>query len=130
MDLRSADEVFGQFLSLCESAGPERCALAGGGQTAAARVEQLFAQVKVAPIPAPGVRPPLLSPQTLSYGDLLLSQFQPLRAPGTWPVNAANLDAALRGDGSSLESAATACFWMGISLLTQTNGGSCRRFDG
>jgi pimeloyl-ACP methyl ester carboxylesterase len=24
----SADEVFGQFLSLCESAGPERCALA------------------------------------------------------------------------------------------------------
>jgi pimeloyl-ACP methyl ester carboxylesterase len=108
MDLRSADEVFGQFLSLCESAGPERCALAGGGQTAAARVEQLFAQVKVAPIPAPGVRPlPLLSPQTLSYSDLLLSQFAPLRAPGVWPGNAADLDAALRGDGSALASGAS-----------------------
>jgi hypothetical protein len=41
----AADEVFDRFLALCESAGPERCALAGGGQTAAERAEQLFARV-------------------------------------------------------------------------------------
>jgi hypothetical protein len=41
----AADTVFDRFLSLCESAGSARCALAGGGQTAAARVEQLFAQL-------------------------------------------------------------------------------------
>ena len=110
MFLSSADEVFGKFLSLCESAWPERCALAGHGQTAAARVEQLFAQVKVAPIPAPGARPPLLSPQRLSYGDLLLSQLQPMGAPGMWPRNAADLDAALRGDGSALASGASELF--------------------
>src|SRR5438477_57498 len=75
----AADEVFDQFLSLCENAGPERCALAGVGQAPAVRAAQLFKQVKGAPIPAPGVRPPLLSPWTLSYSDLLLSQFEPMR---------------------------------------------------
>jgi len=103
----AADEVFDQFLSLCDSAGPGRCALAGGGETAAARVEQLFARVKRAPIPAPGARPALLSRQKLSYGDLLLSQFQPMRAPRVWPQNAADLAAALGGDGSALESGAS-----------------------
>ncbi|MFL6352670.1 MAG: alpha/beta fold hydrolase [Bryobacteraceae bacterium] len=102
-----ADAVFGQFLSLCESAGPERCALAAGGQTPAERVESLFAQVKGTPIPAPGVRPPLLSPWSLSYSDLLLSQFQPMRAPSTWEGNAADLDAAIRGDASALASVAS-----------------------
>jgi pimeloyl-ACP methyl ester carboxylesterase len=114
-----SDEVFDRFLSLCDGAGPERCALAGGGHTAAARVEQLFAQVKRVPIPAPGARPPLSSLQTLRYGDLLLSQFPPLRAPRVWPGNAADLAAALRGDGSALESGAsgflTPAGWAGIA---------------
>lgn len=103
----AADAVFNQFLSLCGSAGPERCALAGGSQTPAERVESLFAQVKGTPIPAPGVRPPLLSPSTLSYSDLLLSQFEPMRAPSRWEGNAADLDAALRGDASALASGAS-----------------------
>jgi pimeloyl-ACP methyl ester carboxylesterase len=103
----AADGVFEQFLSLCEKAGPERCALAGGDQTAAARAAQLFKQVKEAPIPAPGLRPALLSPWTLSYSDLLLSQFEPLRAPRIWPRNAAALSAALQGDASSLASGAS-----------------------
>jgi pimeloyl-ACP methyl ester carboxylesterase len=102
-----ADEVYDQFLSLCQSAGPEHCALAGGGETAAERFERLVARLKRAPIPAPGVRPPLSSTQKLSYGDMLVSQFNPMRAPSTWPTNAANLAAALRGDGSTLESAAS-----------------------
>jgi pimeloyl-ACP methyl ester carboxylesterase len=96
-DVSSTDEVFDQFLALCDGAGPERCALAGGGQTAFERVEQLFAQVRRAPIPAPGATPPLSSPEELSYGDLLISQFQPLRVPSTWPANAAALAAALGG---------------------------------
>jgi hypothetical protein len=64
--------------------------------------------VKRAPIPAPGANPALSSLQTLSYGDLLLSQFEPLRAPGDWPKNAASLAAVLRGDGSVLASGASA----------------------
>jgi pimeloyl-ACP methyl ester carboxylesterase len=118
-DSSAADEVFDQFLTLCDGAGPERCALAGGGQTAAERVEQLFAQVRRAPIPAPGARPPLSSPEELSYGDLLLSQFEPLRAPIRWPANAAALAAALGGDGSALETGAspflTPAGWAGVT---------------
>jgi hypothetical protein len=49
-----ADEVFGRFLSLCESAGPERCALAGGERSPAERWERLLARLKRGPIPAPG----------------------------------------------------------------------------
>jgi pimeloyl-ACP methyl ester carboxylesterase len=98
----AADEVFAQFLSLCKEAGPERCALAGGSRSPAGRVAQLFEQVKGAPIPAPGLTPPLLSPWTLSYSDLLLSQFQPMRDPGVWPRNAADLATALQGDASAL----------------------------
>jgi pimeloyl-ACP methyl ester carboxylesterase len=103
----AADDVFEQFLSVCDRAGPERCALAGGGQTAAARVEQLFARLMAgATIVAPGATPPLLSPQTLGYTELLFSQFQPTRAPGVWPRNVADFAAALRGDGSGLASGA------------------------
>jgi pimeloyl-ACP methyl ester carboxylesterase len=104
----STDEVYDQFLSLCEGAGPERCALAGGDQTAAERFKRLSERLKRAPIPAPGASPPLLSPQELTYGDMLLSQGAAAQFPGTWPENAANLAAALRGDGSGLESAAAA----------------------
>ncbi|HET6830605.1 MAG TPA: alpha/beta hydrolase [Solirubrobacterales bacterium] len=101
------DEVHDRFLSLCENAGPVRCALAGGSKTATQRFRRLVRRVKRKPIPAPGVQPPLSSPQKLSYGDLLLSQFQPLRSPGSWPNNAAALRAALAGDGSTLESTAS-----------------------
>lgn len=103
----AADAVFKQFLSLCDLAGPDRCALAGDGQTAEARVGQLFEQVTGAPIPAPGVRPTFLSAWTLSYSDLLLSQFEPMRAPRLWPRNAADLDAALGEDASVLASSAS-----------------------
>jgi pimeloyl-ACP methyl ester carboxylesterase len=100
----AADTVFGRFLALCDSAGPERCALAGGGQTAAERVDRLFARLRRGPIPAPGASPPRLSREELSYSGLLFSQFQPMRAPSSWSQNAADLDAALRGDGSALAS--------------------------
>lgn len=94
----SADEVFGRFEALCESAGPDRCALAGGRRSVADRVETLFARVRREGVPAPDSRPP----GRLSYGDLLLSLFQPLRDPAKWPGMADDLDAALAGDGSAL----------------------------
>jgi TAP-like protein len=93
-----ADEVFDRLLALCQNAGPKRCALAGGGQTAAELVNGLFARVKRAPLPAPSASPR----GNLSYSDLILTQFNPLRLPETWPDDAKDLDAAVRGDGSAL----------------------------
>jgi pimeloyl-ACP methyl ester carboxylesterase len=104
----SADEVYDQFLSLCDGAGPERCALAGGRHTPAERFKRLSKRLKRAPIPAPGVQPPLSSTQKLTYGDMLISQNAAVAEPDTWPQNAANLTAALRGDGSGLEGVAPA----------------------
>ena len=98
----AADEVFDRFLALCEGAGPQRCALAGGEQSPAQRWERLVARIERAPIPAPGADPP----GDLSHGDLLISQFQPMRAPRSWPDNATELRAALGGDASALETTA------------------------
>jgi pimeloyl-ACP methyl ester carboxylesterase len=103
----AADEVFHQFLALCESAGPKRCALAGGRQSASQRWARLLARIKRRPIPAPGANGTQLSPHELNYGDLLLSQFEPMRAPRTWPQDAANLRAALGGDGTALKNSAS-----------------------
>jgi pimeloyl-ACP methyl ester carboxylesterase len=102
----SADVVFDQLLSLCEGAGPGRCALAGGSESPAERFERLVARLKRAPIPAPGAKPPLSSREKLSYADLLLSQFNPLRGPDLWPQDARDIAAALGGDGSALETEA------------------------
>jgi pimeloyl-ACP methyl ester carboxylesterase len=93
-----ADAVFDQFLALCQSAGPRRCALAGGRQTAAQRINQLFARLGRSPIPAPAASPP----GKLTYEDLVLSQYNPLRVPESWPADAKDLEAAIRGDGSAL----------------------------
>lgn len=100
------DEVFDQFLGLCQSAGPRACALAGRARTAAERFDLLVGRVREAPIPAPAADPP----GALDYGDLLLSQFQPLRNPAAWPQNAAALDEALGGDASRLEAEARPYF--------------------
>jgi pimeloyl-ACP methyl ester carboxylesterase len=97
-----ADPVFNQMLALCEDAGPKRCALAGGRLTAAERAHRLFARARRAPIPAPSANPP----GKLTYGELLVSQNEPLRIPETWPDNAKDLAAAARGDGSALATSA------------------------
>ncbi len=97
-NVSSADEVFAQFVKLCQEAAAGRCALAGHGEPVAQRVETLFAMARRAPIPAPHADPP----GTLSYGDLQLSTFNPLRLPLTWPQFAKDLDAAAGGDASAL----------------------------
>ncbi|QNK82875.1 alpha/beta hydrolase [Nakamurella sp. PAMC28650] len=95
----SADQVFEQFVAQCQKAGRTRCALAGHGQTVAQRVADLFAKVRRAPIPAPHADPP----GELSFADLQVSTFTPLRVPLTWPTFANDLEAAIDGDASALE---------------------------
>ena len=79
-----ADAVFEQFVALCQGAGPARCALARHPETAAARVARLFRRARRAPIPAPHADPP----GELSYSDLLLTTFNPIRTPTLAPVRA------------------------------------------
>jgi len=98
----STDEVFQQFLAKCEAAGPAHCALAGHGETPAARVDRLFARAKQAPIPAPGATPP----GELAFSDLQVASFAPLRDPDLWPAYAEQLNAAVEGDPSALATAA------------------------
>jgi pimeloyl-ACP methyl ester carboxylesterase len=96
------DAVFEQFLALCQGAGPSGCALARYPETVETRVTRLFERARRAPIPAPHADPP----GRLTYSDLLLTTFSPLRDPNTWPEYAAQLDAAANGDASALEDAA------------------------
>ena len=101
-DAAGTDQVFNQFLTLCDQAGPDKCALAGHGEPAAARVARLFAQVKAAPIPAPNASPP----DELHYSDLQLTSFPAMRDPHLWPQYAAELNAAVDGDVTALVTAA------------------------
>jgi pimeloyl-ACP methyl ester carboxylesterase len=100
-DAATTDQVFTQFLTLCDQAGPDKCALAGHGEPAAARVTRLFEQVKQAPIPAPTMNPP----DQLRYSDLKISSFSPMRDPHSWPQYAADLNAAVDGDVTALVTA-------------------------
>lgn len=101
----STDAVFDEFLRLCEEAGPDRCALAGHGESVADRVAALFDRVRQAPLPVPGSNPEA----ELVYSDLQVSSFSPLRDPTTWAEYAKNLNAAADGDPTAL--AAGAGIW-------------------
>ncbi|MGZ6637689.1 MAG: alpha/beta hydrolase [Solirubrobacteraceae bacterium] len=89
--------AFEGFLSLCERAGPLRCALAGHGSVAA-RVRGLLARLWRASIP------PFASPRGgLTCRDALDAIVVNMSArPGEWPAMAAQFDAAARGDSSAL----------------------------
>ncbi len=100
--LVGSDEVFDKFLSLCREAGSDRCALAGRRRTPASLIHQFFRHVRHRSVPAPSSEPP----RELSYADLLLSQFQPMRSPESWPQDAVSLGEALAGDASTLRNAA------------------------
>jgi pimeloyl-ACP methyl ester carboxylesterase len=96
-----SDRGFEGFLSLCESAGPGRCALAGAGPVAA-RFDQLLADLRRGSIPAPTADPP----GALTYGDAVSAIIVSMSGgPAAWPELAAQLDQAARGDGSALATA-------------------------
>jgi pimeloyl-ACP methyl ester carboxylesterase len=94
------DLVLAKLQSLCQAAGPARCALAGHGPVKV-RVSRLLARLRHRPIPAPSARPP----HRLSYGDLLLYMFANLGRPASWPQIAAGLEQAASGNGSAIETA-------------------------
>jgi pimeloyl-ACP methyl ester carboxylesterase len=94
------DLVFSKLQSLCQAAGPARCALAGHGPVTA-RVSRLLARLRRGPIPAPSAP----APHRLSYGDLLFYMFANLGRPASWPQIAAGLEQAASGNGSDIETA-------------------------
>ena len=84
----------------------------------------LFARARRAPIPAPHANPP----GALSYGDLLLSTFTPLRLPLTWPQFAADLDAAANGDAVDAEDRSAAlAVAAGVRRVDDVGGDLVRR---
>ena len=104
-NVSAADGVFQQFVKLCQRAGRHHCALAGHGESVAQRVARLVARARHSAIPAPHAKP---RPGRLSYGDLLVSTFMPLRLPLSWQKFARHLEAAVRGHASGLKTAAEA----------------------
>ena len=100
--LSSTDQVFHEFLRLCEQVGPARCALAGHGPVDK-RVEGMLRQMRHHPIPAPSAEPP----GELTYGEALtLLKLAVLPVPAIWPDAAGMLDAAAQGDASAAETIA------------------------
>lgn len=88
--------VFAEFLRLCGSAGPSRCALAGD-LPATGSAGELLARL---PGPTRGGRLTVEEAVTAIKGRHLAS-------PSTWPQLARDLKAAVDGDGSALETTAS-----------------------
>ena len=93
--LTDTDLVWSKFLSLCEAAGPDRCALAGHGPVAA-RVDAFLARLRRAPMDT--------AAGPLTYGELLAAaKFNVPASPADWPQAAAALELALEGDATILK---------------------------
>src|SRR5262245_36803978 len=110
------DQVFQEFLRLCETAGPDRCALAGHGPVAA-RVGRLLAELRRSPIPVPSGE--------LTYGEALTARkYSGLPDPALWPQVAAVLELAVEGDASVLDAIAAGATSDHARVLLQEQGGS------
>src|SRR6476620_11372398 len=78
--LSSTDQVFHEFLALCERVGPASCALAGHGPVEK-RVETMLRQLRHHPIPTPSAEPP----GELTYGEALtILKLEMLPHPVLW----------------------------------------------
>jgi len=97
--LSSTDQVFHEFLALCERVGPASCALAGHGPVEK-RVETMLRRLRHHPIPAPSAEPP----GELTYGEALtLLKLALLPNPVIWRDAAGMIDAMVQGDASAAE---------------------------
>ena len=101
--IAAMDSGLRAFESLCQRAGPRRCALAGRGPVAR-QVAGLLARLRRSPIPASHAG----TAGVLSYGDLAAVLFASLASPAAWPQLAVDLRQAINGDGSSLATQARA----------------------
>jgi pimeloyl-ACP methyl ester carboxylesterase len=112
------DRVFGEFLALCEAAGPDRCPLAGHGPVAA-RAKRLLDRLRHAPIPVPSATPP----GELTYGEALTAlKFAGLPNPALWPQVAALLELAVQGDAAALDAIAAGATSDQSRVLLQEEG--------
>jgi pimeloyl-ACP methyl ester carboxylesterase len=115
--LTDTDEVWRRFLTGCEAAGPDRCALAGHGPVEP-RVDAWLARVRRSPLPAPGATPP----GVLTYGELLaLAKFNVPGFPAAWAEQSVPLELAVRGDGSILKDLAGALRSDAVRLAFEQN---------
>lgn len=79
--LSYTDRAFAGFLSLCQRAGPTRCALAGHGSVQL-RVYRLLAQLGRQPIPAPSASPPGVATYTDALSAIVVALSSgPARGP-------------------------------------------------
>ena len=87
--LTDTDLVWSKFLSLCQAAGPDRCALAGHGPVAP-RVDAFLARLRRAPMDTPA--------GPLTYGELLAAaKFNVPASPADWPAGRRRAGAGARG---------------------------------
>jgi pimeloyl-ACP methyl ester carboxylesterase len=125
--LTHTDLVFAKFVSLCQSAGPARCALAGHGHPVVYRVTRLLARLRRAPISAPSATPP----GRLTYSDALTAIAPPLSVgPTSWRQLAEELEEAAGGDGSALATAARKTWLPGFRSLGAEQDAALRCADG
>jgi pimeloyl-ACP methyl ester carboxylesterase len=93
--LTDTDLVWSKFLSLCQAAGPDRCALAGHGPVAP-RVDAFLARLRRTPMDT--------AAGPLTYGELVTAaKFNVPASPADWPQAAAALELAIEGDGTILK---------------------------
>jgi pimeloyl-ACP methyl ester carboxylesterase len=107
-----SDGVLRAFESVCQAAGPTRCALAGHGPVAP-RVQRLLARLRHTALPAPSARPR----GALTYGDAEAALFSDLGHPQAWPQLARQLDQAAKGNGSRLATSARRAYGVFRSSL-------------
>ncbi|KAF8522995.1 TAP-like protein-domain-containing protein [Gautieria morchelliformis] len=100
-DLVDTDRAFEHFLHACQTAGPQRCALASDKSTSKSigtRVDKFLSDIYDYPLPVDKAK----RPGALTSGMVRGYIFTSMYGPRTWPDLAANLAAAIDGNGTAI----------------------------